>query len=1264
MSWHRLKILETNSSEYKEEDVAALTRIFDNLDIERIKRGLDNAAETLRAADSRDRGKDVLELASQLSLFEALSCQAFLADASLMRDHLDEPFSLIQTNKRLVLAQYVPAATIFLFDPSHERCSWAIQAWLKYPSPITKDDFDFAVRDPLLHNLKIASEPIADSSFIQRLWFGVRKIVDKLDNELITHSLRAMEVDVFRIALEHLQYNTAGLRFIMQTMQKLLEVAPTDYWESMGAISPTTVIEQVFNNPYYDKFVEEAKSQEKFETSALKDILSWIKPFMGSLQTGHQAQACRSLAFQLMDRLQAERFPIDARIECYRTGLGVLSWTLGNCNKEDMMLRPVGRIVAAETLEVTSTYIKRILDIPTLPTHNDGYAILTEHCLRAVKVALALECKSIRMDQETLKHRKETQPGFCSYSPAIWNAVVSHLDRGNVIVARAALTGINDLTGLEKFKINTGESHANEKSAFNITFGNLTHLVCQMLERINDFNPADLDTLFHHSDTATALVAALFSPDASTYEAGVNLIKSISSASARKEAIGHLLLPFFATTLNSFSWAARRIAQNKSFASCPRMLKTCTDVLDILCDSQDGLLRTRALSSPSEVKAIENFWEYQWLALRVIYETTEEWGKLRVADSSVMKEFCRDTMQFSERFFDQYSVFASALDSDGIIKAETGASKSSNNSAGKDLLRYPARTMEAMVKWLRLRDSYLASTSVKLIKKVLDRLSEWGMTLAEDAYKFLEQIIQNGPQARTHLTPQEKAELARALEANLGRPILTADEIESSSEALRSQSLLIAGEGRSVEERKKTRTGTIDLTAWKAKAKQSRNNANVSDDDELGDSDIVDEEILSASRSVELLKEQQATRSSSRGINTQAQASKSLGLKTNLRTVTDAKSDDQILADQNSFREKREKEREAKKKRDADALAIVKKRIADKNAPRVAGEGSALSNIGLKGKDHAPKISSMMVSSGSESDSDDELDSELFGGASKPSKISDAVRDYQMMKLKQAKEQGPVKKTRQVRSAKDMRARLSPDLTSLHKTILDWDFFHTGDFPPRSDREDYSLVSSTFRTPVDYQHTFEPLLILEAWQGFLKSKEEGNFRSFEMKIANRLTVDSFIELSTTMQMAQRKELGVGEADVVLLSKAQSPTAGASQPHCFARVSKISRKKNSMEVDVTYRVNVGNSLIAAMVPNATIFAAKVSSLTTLEREYGALLGLQYFDLCDEVIKAKPSPLLKYSENQLAPLMANYNINSAQAKAVRSAIDNDAFTLIQG
>jgi senataxin len=84
----------------------------------------------------------------------------------------------------------------------------------------------------------------------------------------------------------------------------------------------------------------------------------------------------------------------------------------------------------------------------------------------------------------------------------------------------------------------------------------------------------------------------------------------------------------------------------------------------------------------------------------------------------------------------------------------------------------------------------------------------------------------------------------------------------------------------------------------------------------------------------------------------------------------------------------------------------------------------------------------------------------------------------------------------------------------------------------------------------------------------------------------------------------------------------------------------------------------------MVPNATIYGVKVYSITPLEREYGALLGLQYYDLCDEIIKAQASPLIPYTAKQVEALQSLYQLNFAQTKAVKSAVDNDAFTLIQG
>ena len=1243
-------------SDYDEADVARFSSMFDDRDVRRITDGLSHACQVIKALDPMSLNRDVLNLPTRMAIFEALCCESFLADTTLLQKYLDVPLRLMNSKKKLRMSHYVPAATIFLFVNDPHRHSWAVDAWVKYRSRLSQDDFDFAVRDPLSKALLLGSDPSEDLSSIGRLWSGIKLIVEKLDNELITHSLRAMDVDVFRIALEHLRYNDTGFRCLLQAIERLLEIAPKDFWESMGAISPTTFIEQVFNNPQYDNYVIEAPKEEEYESSALKDMLSWIEPFMASLQSGHIPQACRSLAFQLLDRLQADRFQNHARTRCFAAGLAVIHWSLKECNRSTVVLGSVGRVVAAETLQVTASYIERILDIPSSTGCNDD-SMLAESRMSIVKIALALECKSLRTDQEALNFNQGMPAGFSSYSPAIWNSVVHRLDRGNMILAKAALPGINDLIGLEKFKIKHNEVQEKEKSDFNITLGNLRHLVCQMLERINEFRPDDLDELYRQSKTANALLASLFSSDPSTFTAGVDLVKSVSMESARREAIGHLLLSVFETTMNSISWSVRRIAHERTFESCPRMLKTCTDILDILCDSQDGQLRTRTLSK-AEANALELFWQQQWEALKVMYEMTEEWSR-RVGDSNLMKEFCRDTMQYSERFFEEYSIFASAIDTSRSIKREHN-SPEEPNSAKRELLTNPAMIMEAMVKWLRLRDTYLASTSVKLTNKVLNRLTEWNMVIADTPGKFLEQVIRGGPQGRTVLTAQEKAELADSLERNLGRPVTILDVDYERSDSSRAQS--VAFDGKTL---KNAKPGTIDLEAWQSKARKTREIVEIHDDDEFDDSDIVDSDILSVSRSVELLKQRQADRVvNTKSPQTTAGASSLANLRHQQKNTRSGKTEAQIQAERISFREKREKEREAKKKRDAEALAKAKKLLQVTGmAGMTLGEGSGLGRIGIKDKDHAPKDSSVMVSSESEEDSGDDLDQELFGtSTTKPQKVSDAVKGYNASKQQQAVFQGPVKKTRQVRSAKDMRARLTPDLTSLHKMILGWNFWHIGDFPPNSDRNDYSLVNSTFRNPLEYQNTFEPLLVLEAWQGFLKSKEEGNFKSFEIKIANRLTVDSFVEVSTTMSISEGKEIGISEADIVMISKAQSPATDSSQPHCFARVFKISRKKNVM--DISYRVNVGNNLIASMVPNTTLHGIKVLSITPLEREYGALQGLKYYDLCDEIIRAKPSPLLKYTEKQLELLVQNYKINAAQAKAVRSAVDNDAFTLIQG
>jgi senataxin len=321
----------------------------------------------------------------------------------------------------------------------------------------------------------------------------------------------------------------------------------------------------------------------------------------------------------------------------------------------------------------------------------------------------------------------------------------------------------------------------------------------------------------------------------------------------------------------------------------------------------------------------------------------------------------------------------------------------------------------------------------------------------------------------------------------------------------------------------------------------------------------------------------------------------------------------------------------------------------------IAEAGSGLEGLGVLGKDQAVKGEGLMHSSDESEASDGDFDEEIFGIKKSKGKAGPKTNIINEVKI-----QMPTKKKRVMRSVRDMRARLAPDLTPLHRAILGWDYFHQGALPPNARPSHYTEVPGKFSNPKAYQDTFEPLLLLEAWQGLVKAREESQNKSYEIAIKTRLAIDSFAEIGSTMSHDENREISVSEGDIILLSKSSKPTA--KEPTCLARIFKVARKQQHIEV--SYRVTPSNPLGSSLHPNHAVYGTKIQSITPLEREYGALTGLQYYDLCDEIVRASPSPLLTYSDKHTDPLIQNYDVNKAQAKAIKSSIDNDGFTLIQG
>lgn len=1213
----KLRLRQSLQNEYEADEIATFMKIFDDHDIERVTAGLQRAKNLLDGLAPKDRKITALDRQDLFALFESLSCDPLLRSENLLVASFDEPFRLIQPKKPLKIGDYAPAATCFLFSADSFRRNWALQTWTKcYQNPPTDTEFEWTVKPSLEEQLqKIQNSPTSNG--ITRFWFGLNVLIDKFGKKHIENYLRTLDKDICALLIEHLSVKSLELQLPLKVFRALLERAPESIWDAMGAMPHGTLIELIFSNPSCDKHFREPLSDEDYRQSAMSDMLGWVEPFMGAAKPANQPAACRAMSKMLLQKAEISENSDVGRLKCYHMALKVMLSTFASfVDEQGLYQGAVGRTVIAETRDTVVEHIHNILN--PLQLEGDEKSEIDTASMDIIRYSLNIECLFLKTDFQDLSGNKRVQQGQKRICKQLWKAVVDHLSEENWQFSSYVLLSLTPLLGIEQFNLKRASGDLfSDKKAFNEDLDLVNFHLTQILERLASFKPQHLDEIYRGQQVAMSAVSGFFSSDTNVFQASADMVKTVSGEDSRKEALAHLVDAFFATIMYAFCWCLRRVGSSKTFSPVPQTIKTAIDIMDVLCDSSTGLLRNRKLEA-RESDAVKHYWRYQWYMLGTVFRHTEQWSE-NVGDKEKMTKLCRDAMQFAESLFKEYDVFAAA----SLASAKGNETPDSIKQGLLDAASgSPASALEDMSRWLRLRDEYLVMTCVDLIRMLLKRLGEKDIKIAQESLYYIRDIAQS-PSAKSKLTMQQKTELLQSLEEYTGQ------EIELAHRPAKKQSKLTQYIGSSGAS---TPADSVDLTT-----------------DEFGDGDILDEDLYKLSESVEMNKARQAK------IAAERKPSPAEPFRTKSTKPTAKPS---AAVQKEAFLKARRKDLEARKQRDREAAALLRGQSGV--GLETKGQGSGIKNIGVKGKDHTKRSEdSMMISSGSESESEDEMDKELFGNFKKATD-GKLFRDSTKS---QSKDALPVKVSKQIRTEKQRRARVAPDLGALHRTILSWDYFAETDVPPNSATKDYSAVQKVFNTALAYQSSFEPLLILEAWQSLRSAKEDGNFKPFELKIVNRLSVDQFVEVGTSMSLAEGKELGLGEADVVLLSQAKRPENAPTEPHCLARINKIQRKKG--QLGISYRVvSVNNKMSGLLAPGAEFSGIKLLSLTPLEREYGALLGLQFYDLVDEIIRAKPSPILPYTNQDLAPILAAYSLNNAQANAVKSALDNDAFTLIQG
>lgn len=1184
--------------DFDADEVANFMTIFDAMNTTRIVTGLNSMAELLTALPPAERKINAVGDVAMYAMFEALHCVPFLRSEDLLLKSFDKPFRLAQSNKKFTLGNYAPGMVAFLYSTDPTRLAWAERNFNKVKFKMCANEFEYSVRpflEPAMNRVNVIS---LELDFLPIFWRGTRLLISKITKPLLTNNLRGMDGNLLTLSLEHFQVDADHFSPLISTYVALLELSASDFWEAMGSVSPQNVVENICKAPKLEQMLT-TKPAERVSapTKEIEEAMAWVEGFVQSIAPGNLVPPVRTLLDQLLRRFQEDRYTHFASGITWKKGLASLLETVMRLDQSVN-----GGPVYVHLIEaVAKDHIAPILkELDGIETMSEVQISSTQHLdLEVIKSVIALDVKSLARDRQYIEDTGELDHELGTASMNLWKLSMRHIKPGHPHLVIALLNGMRGLLPVEKFAPSQLKHFPKHCESWNNALGRtLQHVTTDFLHRLDEFTPDQLDEIYQEDDGAKGLVSLLFSGNDDVHQAALNVLKTMTSEDSRQDSLKHLLEVFFTNTLAAVTEAMRTISVAKVFTPCSVMLKLVRDVFNCLCDSQDGILRSRVITDEKEAAALRMFWVMTWSALETIFSRTEKWSDGKY-EKSVLSDFCRDTMDFANTAFDQYSLIATT-----IVKAAP-------SSTGKKLLEMPSIAFRGISMWLRLRDEYLIAKAVALTSKMLIKLQENAITLPLESTRYIENNITNGSsRVKTRLTPNHKAELQQALEKHIGRS-LSAVAIEVSEPIRKKQGTLqtwaqsAPGQAGVVTTPATGKPGknVIDIDAWTKKAEVKK---------------------------------------------------PAVPQKPNAATQKAAQ---KVQQDQHAFLLNRQKA-----KAEADRL----KQAAIAKANGNLGAGSGVAGLGNFGKDHAVKGQNIMVSSDEESEEDeeDDMDDDLFGGKVKQLRKADrpGLGLSGATGLRPEAKKGPTRIHKTVRSLKDMRARLAPDLGSLHRTILGWNFFFDGDFPPGSNQNEFSHVSNVYTDPTTYQQTFEPLLLLEAWQGLVKSREENSSKPYEIKVHNRSNVDHLIEISSVVSQQEQRELSLMEGDIILLSKASKPADHSESPNCLARVYRIKRQKGHIEV--VYQFAPSSSLSNQLTMQALVYGLKVQSITPLEREYGALKALQYYDLCNQIVRAKPSPSITHGERQIQAFQDSYNVNRAQSEAINAALHNEGFSLIQG
>ncbi|CCG81844.1 putative TRNA-splicing endonuclease [Taphrina deformans PYCC 5710] len=735
-------------------DKQRLLKHFENTRIETQKKGLELS----------DQSGPGFYSATLCALFECLWSPAMFETSDFMQA-FQVIFLGIQAKGKLlrVPKAVLPAMYTFAFSTDRRLRDWSRKCFEKMGYQINAEQFRIAGRQ---ETIKYCMQLRNGKAHIPSFWTGLQTVLRYTDPASVVSELSSADLNIMDFICGEVSSRELNVQAVSGCLSMLLKSMGSNIWPSCPIPAQDFGI-KMLNNP---KFVDVLAHPEMLTTTAttseaLSEILSWTQPYVLS-QFGSSKYRAATHILHTFIGPAVENLPTRSRITCANHAMSIIQALMRDLLKtEDKDSRRAFQIEARKLVDANSAFLDQLC-FGSLSSAQD-WSSASKTAVDVLMLTIQTDCDLLWMDYvslSTTEHWGTTAEKYSiPISEIVWDILTKNTTAANIDVLQRFI----EIVGRQISLIDTIEIQskmtAQLKSAIEVFNRGLNGAIHLMNATIRDvggsWSANQLKLLLSRPQTNEGMIALIFSPNAETFKEALNLLKETHDSAGRIEALRNSFELNFDSTAQGFIHVLNNWSAEGVFKSATRVVKTASNILDILFLAGDGLIS--AGKNPIRSNFLfRKLWQAFWRMLETTYRLALPWADR--FDKSDLIEFMRDVLECSDLLLKYFPEFEKVITGADAVDGSTDGVKTQKQLEA-DLLNECLKAIKSLTTWLRLNDSELLQSCVNLVTYILSRLAQADIRIAEDTVYTFERVIVNSKKKKNCLDEAQRTEIYIAL---------------------------------------------------------------------------------------------------------------------------------------------------------------------------------------------------------------------------------------------------------------------------------------------------------------------------------------------------------------------------------------------------------------------------------------------------------------------------------------------------------------------